>query len=246
MEKQNEQTKEEVLISSGNDVDVADMMKAGVHFGRKRSATNPKMKQYSFTVRNDIHVIDLDKTKEKLSIASDFLKNIVKNNGVVLFVGTRPQLKNLVKEAAISCQMPYATERWLGGTLTNWKEISGRLNYFLDLESKKNSGGLDKYTKHEQLKFSQEIERMSIVFDGLRTLKKIPEVVFVADAATNTATLLEAKKLGIPAVAIADMNANPDLINYLIPANSDGISSVKFILDKISKAISEVKKVGAK
>ncbi|MEK7119988.1 MAG: 30S ribosomal protein S2, partial [Patescibacteria group bacterium] len=198
MKLQTEEIKNEQESLSEENFDVSEMIKSGVHLGKKRSASHARMSPYVFSVRNDIQIIDLDKTSEKLSIASGFLKNTMQNGGVVLFVGTKVQLKNLVKDAAISCNMPYVTERWLGGTLTNWSEISKRLDYFLDLESKKSSGGLAKYTKHEQLKLSNQLEKLSVLFNGIRTLKKNPNVVFVVDAASHMATILEAKKLNIP------------------------------------------------
>jgi small subunit ribosomal protein S2 len=235
-----EEIKKEQKFLPEEDFNISEMIKSGVHLGKKRSASHAKMNPYVFSVKNDIQIIDLDKTAEKLSIASGFLKNTLQNGGVILFVGTRAQLKNLVKNAAISCNMPYVTERWLGGTLTNWSEISKRLNYFLDLESKKDSGKLAKYTKHEQLKLSNQLEKLSVLFNGIRTLKNIPDVVFVIDAASHIATLLEAKKLNIPVVAIADTDTDPELVNYIIPANSSSISSVKLILDKICQTVNPV------
>lgn len=240
MKLQTEEIKNEQESLSEENFDVSEMIKSGVHLGKKRSASHARMSPYVFSVRNDIQIIDLDKTSEKLSIASGFLKNTMQNGGVVLFVGTKVQLKNLVKDAAISCNMPYVTERWLGGTLTNWSEISKRLDYFLDLESKKSSGGLAKYTKHEQLKMSNQLEKLSVLFNGIKALKKNPNVVFVVDAASHMATLLEAKKLNIPVVAIADTDTNPELVNYIIPANSSSISSVKLILDKICETIHSI------
>lgn len=234
MEKQ---TEPNLVIASNDDIDVAEMMKVGAHVGRKRSASHPKMKPYVFAARNDIQMIHLDKTKERLSIALDFLKNAVKNGGTVLLVGTKPQLKEIVRSAAIAVGMPYVVERWIGGTITNWGQISQRLNYFLELEDKKKSGELEKYTKHEQLKFAQELERLEKTFGGLRSLKKPPEVIFIVDAAYHEAAILEARRTNIPVVALADTNANPDLINYLIPVNSDGVASVKYVLDRVVQGL---------
>jgi len=238
-----EQTKNEqesLLVETEENFDIAEMVKLGVHLGKKRSASHAQMSPYVFSVRNDIQIIDLDKTSERLSIASGFLKNAIQDGSVVLFVGTKIQLKDLVKNSAISCDMPYVTERWLGGTLTNWPEISRRRDYFLDLESKKNSGELTKYTKHEQLKISNQLEKLSILFGGIKMLKKNPNALFIVDAASHMAALLEAKKLNIPVVAIADTDTNPELVNYIIPANSSSISSVKLILDKVCQAIHSI------
>src|SRR3989339_779391 len=232
-----EQTTNEQKSLSEESFDASEMIKSGVHLGKKRSASHAKMSPYVFSVRNDIQIIDLDKTLEKLSIASEFLKNTIQNGGIVLFAGTKVKLKELVKNAAISCNMPYVTERWLGGTLTNWPEISKRRDHFLDLESKKNSGELAKYTKHEQLKMSNQMEKLAVLFTGIKMLKKIPNVLLVVDAASHMATLLEARKLNIPVVAISDTDTNPELVNYIIPAYSSSVSSVKLILDKICQTI---------
>lgn len=219
----------------------AQLLEAGVHFGHRTSRWNPKMKPYIFGVKNAVHIIDLDKTITKLKEAIDFIVDLVNQGSVILFVGTKPAVKKIIKEAAESCQMPYVTERWLGGTLTNFKTISKRLEYFKDLESKIAEGQLQKYTKKEQLGFQKELEGLRKNFEGIKNLTKTPQAIFLVDLKENQLAAKEAKKTGTALVAICDTNTDPSLVDWPIPGNDDAASAVKIIVETIAEAISQAK-----
>lgn len=219
-----------------------EMLKAGVHFGHQTTKWNPKMEPYIFTVKNNVHIIDLEKTNQKLKEALEFLRETVVRGGVVLFVGTSPAAKKVAKEAALKCQMPFISERWIGGTLTNFKVIAKRLEYFRDLENKKESGELKKYTKKEQHEFDQELMKLEKRFGGVKKITKIPEILFIFDAKENSLAIKEAKRTGVKVIALCDTNIDPTEIDYPIPSNDDAISSLQLIADYIVKAINEGKK----
>lgn len=216
---------------------INEMIKEGMHIGKVKSRSHPKMEGFIFGTRQNLQIIDLEKTSQKLSEALEFIKNIVKNNGTIIFVGTKMPSKLFVKDIAIKCNMPYVTERWLGGTFTNINTISKRINYFLDLEQKKASGELGKYTKKEQLGFEKEIIDLSKNFEGLKSFKKLPEAIFVVDSATHDWVVREAVRTKVPVIAIVDTDADPTKISYPIPANANSLGSVKFILEKVAEAI---------
>lgn len=216
---------------------INEMIKEGVHIGKVKSRSHPKMKAFVFGTRQNIQIIDLEKTVQKLSAAADFAKNIIKNNGTILFVGTKMPSKSLVKDVAVKCSMPYVSERWLGGTLTNINTILKRIEYFLDIEKKKATGELAKYTKKEQMGFEKEINDLSKNLEGLRNFKKLPDAIFVVDAAAHEWVVNEAIKTKVPIIAIVDTDANPIKVNYPIPANASSLGSVKFILEKMAEAI---------
>ena len=214
-----------------------EMLKAGVHFGHKKSSWNARMKPYVFALRNNIYIIDLEKTMEQLDKALDFIKEIVKKKGKILFIGTRPQCQNLVEETAKKCKMPYVISRWIGGLLTNFNIIRKRVEHLLDLEKKKSSGELKKYTKREQQKIDEEIEKLKKKFEGIKKLEKLPEAILVLSAKEQTSAIKEARIKNIPIIALVDTNSDPSLIDYPIPSNDDAISALKFMLDKITEAI---------
>lgn len=220
---------------------ISEMIKEGVHIGKVKSRSHPKMKGFIFGTRQNLQIIDLEKTVQKLSIATEFAKNIVKNNGTILFVGTKMPSKSLVMGAAVKCNMPYVSERWLGGTLTNINTILKRIEYFLDIEKKKATGELAKYTKKEQLGFEKEIRDLSKNLEGLRNFKKLPEAIFIIDAAAHEWVVNEANKMKVPIISIVDTDANPIKVNYPIPANASSLGSVKLILDKMTEAITSNK-----
>lgn len=223
-----------------------EMAQAGLHFGHKSSKIHPKMKPYLYGVRNGVHIIDLEKTAEKFKEALNFMKEAVADGKIILIVGTKIQAKALVKQTAEECGLPYITERWLGGTLTNFETIKKRIDYFKDLERKKKDGELENYTKKERIKFDEELKNLEIKFGGIKILDKIPDIVFVLDMQKDDLAIKEAKAKDVKVVALADTNVDPTLADYPIPANDDAMLSVKYILEKVKEVIknaqSKVKK----
>lgn len=218
-----------------------EMLQAGVHFGHKASKWHPKMKPYIFGERSDIHIINLELTAEKLKEALDFIKKTTAAGGVVLFVGSKDQAKEIVKRHATECDMPYVVTRWLGGTFTNFKTIKGVINKLTDLKTKQAAGELAKYTKKEQLNFQREIEKLEELVGGIETLTKIPEAIFVVDVKKEDTAVREAKKKNVPIVALCDTNVNPDDINYPIPANDDAVKSIEMMVGLVAAAVREGK-----
>lgn len=219
-----------------------EMLQKGVHFGHKKSKWNPAMEPYIFGVRNGVHIIDLDKTYDKLKEALDFLKKSVQEQKTVLFVGTAPSLKEVIKNTASECGMPYVVERWIGGTITNFKTIKHRLKYFRDLEKRKNTGELEKYPKVEQREFDRELARLEEKWGGVKELTSLPDILFTVNFEKDRLAIKEANDKQIPVVGICDTNADPNKLDYPIPANDDAIESVEYILNKVKKAILEGKK----
>ncbi len=213
------------------------LLEAGVHFGHRTSRWNPKMKGYIFGVRNGVHIFDLEKTVAKLQEAAVFAAETAQNGSYIIFVGTKPAVRKAVREAAIVCSMPFVDQRWLGGTLTNFKSISKRLEYFRDLEAKLAAGELKKYTKKEQLGFKKQLEELEKSFGGIKNLMKLPGAIFVSDLKENRPAVAEAKIAGVKVIAIADSSTDPNLADYPIPANDDALSSVKIIVETLAEAI---------
>ncbi len=222
-------------------IDPEEMTRAGVHFGHRTSRINPKMNQYLFGVRNTVHIIDVEKTKEKLVEALDFVQKLISENKILLLVGTKIQIKDLVKSVAEECGLPYIAERWLGGTFTNFSTILKRVNYYKDLEGKKSSGELEKYTKKERAKFDQELKGLEIKFKGIKDLSRLPDAIFVCDMRKDKLAVKEARDKGVKVIALCDTNVDPTLADYPIPASDDAISAVKYILDKLKEAILKAK-----
>jgi len=222
-------------------IDPEEMTQAGVHFGHRTSRIHPKMKPYLYGVRNAVHIIDLEKTVEKLKEALRFVQEIILSRKTLLLVGTKIQVKDLVKELAQDCSLPYVVERWLGGTFTNFEVIKKRIEYFKDLEKRKAEGELEKYPKKEKAKIDQELRNLEIKFGGIKNLEKLPDAIFILDMKKDAAAVKEAKTRGIKVIGIADTNVDPTLADFPIPANDDAISSVKYILDKVKEAIKKCK-----
>lgn len=220
-----------------------EMLKAGVHFGHKTSKWNPKMEPYIFGVRNNIHIIDLEKTTLGLNSALDFVKKIASANGVILFVGTKKQAQGLVKAAAMKINMPYVTNRWVGGLFTNYGIISKQIKLLEDLERGAKSGEFEKYTKKERLNLEKKSKKLDQKFGGLRSLKKLPDAIFVTDINQDKIAVLEAKNKSIPIIALADTDTDPTLVTYPIPANDDAVSSIRIIVDKIAEEFEKSKAV---
>jgi len=223
---------------------VEEMEEAGVNFGHKVSKLHPKMKDYVLGIKNGVHIFDLEKTVKELTKALAFISKIASEGKTIVFVGTKIQLKTIVKEAAEACGVPYVTERWLGGTFTNFETIQKRVSYFKDLEAKRIAGELSKYTKKEQLDFDREIAKLKVKFEGVRNMTKLPDAVLIFGLDRDLTCAKEAKIKGIKIVSIVDTNVNPDIVDYQIPANDDAISAVSYILEKVKSVIMSSKQIG--
>jgi small subunit ribosomal protein S2 len=222
-----------------------EMLKAGVHFGHQSSKWHPKMKQYIFGERGGVHIINVEKTAEKLEAALAFVTNTVSRGGSVLFVGTKPQAQDIVAKYATECGMPYVDARWLGGTLTNYGQLQRLIRHYLDLKDKRVKGELKKYTKLEQLQFDREIEELDGKIGGLSTLTRVPEALFVLDARHEKTAVREARAMKVPMVALVDSNVNPMGIEYVIPGNDDAVNSIDMIAKLVAGAVTEGKSKAA-
>jgi len=222
-------------------LDLEEIIKAGVHLGHRKSRIHPKMQPFLQGVRNTIHIIDPEKTVEKLTEALKFIKESITEGKVLLLVGTKIQIKEISRQAALECGLPYVSERWLGGTFTNFGSIKKRLDYFKDLEKKRSEGELEKYTKKERADFDKEIKGLDTKFGGIKNLEKLPDIILVLDMKKDVLAVREARQKGIKVIGISDTNIDPTLADYPIPANDDAISSVKYILDKVKGAVLSAK-----
>ena len=219
-----------------------EMLKAGVHFGHQKSRWHPKMEQYIFGVRNGVHIIDLEKTQEQLEKALNYVKNLAAKGQVILFVGTKRQAREITKAAAISCEMPYLVERWIGGLLTNFDEVKRRLKKYHNLKEMFASGEIEKYTKKEQVTMKKQLEKLDKYLIGLTSLDKMPDALYIADMRTEKTALAEAERTEVPTVAVCDTNVNPEQVNYAIPANDDAVNSIKLIVEMVAEAVKEGRK----
>jgi small subunit ribosomal protein S2 len=224
-------------------INIDEMAEAGVNLGHKVSKLHPKMKQYVFGIKNNVHTFDLDKTALELRKALNFVSKLISEGKQIVFVGTKIQLKEIVKSAADECGVPYVTERWLGGTFTNFETISKRVEYYKDLERKKLTGELEKYTKKERLNFDKELAILKTKFEGIKNMSKLPDAVFIFDLAKDDTCAKEAIIKKIKIIGIADSNVNPEIADYAIPANDDAISSVKYIAEKVTEVILNAKEL---
>jgi small subunit ribosomal protein S2 len=220
---------------------IEEMLKAGMHFGHRTSKWHPKMDPFIFGQRNNVHIINLTKSQKMLGAALDFVKKTTKEGGIILFVGTKTQVKKTIKNTAEEIGMPYITEKWLGGCLTNFNVIKRSIKKYNDLLQKKQAGKLDKYTKKERLDFDREIDRLELRVGGLSQLTKIPDAIFIWDIKKEKTALSEAKKKHIPIIAVCDTNVNPEGIDYVIPANDDATKTIKLILGLVKEAVLEGK-----
>ena len=221
-------------------VDIKALLEAGVHFGHKTSHWHPKMAKYIHSKRQDSHIIDLVKTVEGLEIALPFLTKVAASGKQILFVGTKKHTKDIIRAAAIAAGQPYVTERWLGGTLTNVATVAQQVKKLKDLEKRMASGDLEKrYSKLEVQRFQEEIDDLNNKYSGIKDLKGKPGAVLIMDVIGDMNAIKEANVLGIPVVAVVDTNADPSLIQYIIPGNDDAIKGVQLLLDYASQAIAE-------
>jgi len=218
-----------------------EMAEAGLHLGHSTSKTHPRMKPYIYGTRNAVHIIDLEKTAEKLKEALKFIGELISEKKNLLLVGTKVQIKDLVKKTAEDCSLPYVTERWLGGTFTNFEIIKKRTERFKELEQLKASGALEKYTKKERAKFDKELQLFQKKFGGIKELNQLPEAILILDMKKDIAAIREAKIKGVKVIGLAHTNVDPTLADYPIPGNDDAIPSLAYILDKIKEVILKAK-----
>lgn len=222
-------------------ISMKQLLEAGVHFGHQTRRWNPKMAPYIFTARNGIHIIDLQKTVGKVDDAYNAIVNVVKNGGTVLFVGTKKQAQEAIKEEAIRCGEFYVDVRWLGGMLTNFKTIESRIKRLKDLERMENDGSFDRLPKKEVGLLKKEREKLEANLGGIKDMRALPTAIFVVDPKKEKLCISEAKKLGITLIGIADTNADPEELDYVIPGNDDAIRAVKLIVERMADAVIEAK-----
>ncbi len=222
-------------------VAMKQLLEAGVHFGHQTRRWDPKMAEYIFQARNGIHIIDLQKTSKKLDEAYEFIRSQAEEGKTILFVGTKKQAQECIKEAAQKCGMYYVDQRWLGGMLTNFKTIKARVQRLKDLEKMQEDGTFDVLPKKEVILLKKEMEKLETNLGGIKDMEEIPGVIFLVDPKKEYITINEAKRLGIPTVGIVDTNCNPEVLDYPIPGNDDAIRAVKLITDVMANAVIEGK-----
>jgi len=216
---------------------IKELLEAGAHFGHQTSRWHPKMKQYIFTKRNKIHIVDLEKTAEMLDTACQFVKQASADGGKILFVGTKKQAQSIIEEEALRCGMYFINQRWIGGILTNFTTIQSRMDYLVRLEDQQERGEFQRLPKKEARKKIEEIEKLNRNMGGFKEMTELPDVIYIVDPAKERIAIAEAHKMRIPIVAIVDTNCNPDEIDYPIPANDDAIRAIKLITGKIASAV---------
>ncbi len=220
-------------------VTMKQLLEAGVHFGHRTRRWNPKMRQYIFTERSGIHIIDLHQTMTRINEYYEMVRRLVAGGGTILFVGTKRQAQGMIEQEATRCGMPYIHNRWLGGTLTNWATIKQRIDYLNRQERRKSNGEFQSLPKIEQLVIDRELAKLNRRIGGIKTLTEMPNLIFVIDTIREELAVKEANKIGIPLIAVTDTNSDPDKIAYIIPGNDDAIRSVKLITQIIADAVEE-------
>jgi small subunit ribosomal protein S2 len=215
------------------------LLESGVHFGHRTNKWDPRMKPYIFTERNGIHIIDLQQTVKSINTAFNVIRSTAAEGGVVLFVGTKRQAQETIKEEAVRCGMPYVTERWLGGLLTNWSTMHQRVQELERMEKLIETGEVNRLTKKEGLLIQREIDRLQLRLSGVRNMSRLPDVVFLIDVSREVAAVHEANLLNIPIVALVDTNCDPTPVDYVIPSNDDAIRAIKLLVGKMADAVLE-------
>jgi small subunit ribosomal protein S2 len=215
------------------------LLEAGVHFGHQTRRWDPKMKPFIFTERNGIHIIDLQQTVGRLSEAMNFVRDLAANGGVLLFVGTKKQAQETIEQEAARCGMPYVNQRWMGGMLTNFQTIQGRIRRLAELEAARDRGEFERRPKKEASELEEEIAKLNRLLGGMKMLGRLPDAVFVVDPNREAIAVAEARRLDLPLVAMVDTNCNPDVIDYPIPANDDAIRAIRLLTGKIADAVLE-------
>jgi small subunit ribosomal protein S2 len=222
-------------------ITVKQLLEAGAHFGHQTGHWHPKMKNYIFTQRNGIHIIDLEQTVTLLNKTCAFVRELVSNGQTIMFVGTKKQAQDIIEEEAKRCGMYYVNQRWLGGMLTNFNTIQGRIDYLVRLEDKKSRGELDYLSKKDKLKVEKEMAKLNKLMGGFKEMTALPGALFIIDPTKEKIALNEAQKVGVKLVATVDTNCNPDGIDYIVPANDDAIKAIKVICSHIANAVLEGK-----
>ncbi len=222
-------------------IGIKQLLEAGAHFGHQTGRWHPRMKSYIFTKRNGIHIIDLEQTAVKLKEACEYVRDLVADGGTILFVGTKKQAQESVVEEARRCEMYYVDQRWLGGMLTNFTTIQTRIDHLVRLEDQLSRGEFGRLSKKEVLKIGEEIDKLNRQMGGFKEMTVLPSALFIIDPIKESIAIKEAKRMGIPVVAIVDTNCNPDEIDYPIPANDDAIRAIRLMCSKIADAVLEGK-----
>ena len=220
-------------------VTMKQLLEAGVHFGHQTRRWNPKMKRFLYGERNGIYIIDLHQTLDRIAVAYTFVRDLVADGGTLMFVGTKKQAQDPVAEFAASCGMPYVNERWLGGMLTNFETISGRVRKLSELEGQRAAGDFEQMPKKEALLYGRELEKLERNLGGIRALRRLPDAIFVIDTKKEHIAVTEANKLHMPVVAVVDTNCDPDVITYVIPGNDDAIRSGALMCRVVAEAVRE-------
>ena len=221
---------------------ILEMLQAGVHFGHQKSRWHPKMERFIFTERNGVHIIDLEKTQAQLESVLADVKKMASEGKQILFVSTKPQARQIVKDAAEACGMPFLVDRWLGGFLTNFAEIRKLIKKYMTLKEQQASGELEKYTKNEQVQIGKQLEKMDTYLGGLVTLSNQPDALFVPAVQREKTAMTEANRTGVAVIGVCDTNANPDNVQYVIPANDDAVKAIDMIVALVRDAIIEGRK----
>lgn len=224
-------------------ISMKQLLESGVHFGHQKRRWDPRMKPYIFTERNNIYIIDLQQTVKLMDEAYHFVRDLVSDNGTILFVGTKKQAQESISSEAERCGMPYVNFRWLGGTLTNFSTINQRVKYLFQLEEMERGGQFTVLPKKEVINLKREQEKLNRLLSGIKNMDKLPDALFIIDPKRERNAVTEAVKLSIPIVAIVDTNCNPEEIDYIIPGNDDAIRSIKLISSVIADAVMEGKKI---
>jgi small subunit ribosomal protein S2 len=222
-------------------VSMKALLESGVHFGHRTNKWNPGMRPYIFTERNGIHIIDLQQTVKAINTAYNVIRDSVANGGVVMFVGTKRQAQDTVREEAMRCGMPYVTERWLGGMLTNWSTMHQRIQELERMEKLFTTGEIENLTKKEALLIQREITRLNVHLSGVRNMTRVPDLLFVVDVDREYLPVHEANLLGIPVIALVDTNCDPSFVDYVIPSNDDAIRAIKLLVAKMADGVEEGK-----
>jgi len=222
-----------------SNVSMKALLETGVHFGHRTPKWNPKMAPFIFTERNGIHIIDLQQTLSNLNHYYDMVRDIIAKGGTVLFVGTKRQAQEVVAQEAGRCHMPYVNQRWLGGTLTNWRTIRERIDTLKKLEKRRDAGEFDLITKKEALMLQRKIEKLQLRLGGIRDMKRLPDMLIVVDTIREETAVKEANILNIPVLALADTNSDPDSIDYIVPANDDAVRAIKLLVTTFADAVLE-------
>ena len=220
-------------------VKMRDLLETGVHFGHRTTKWNPKMDEFIFTQRNGIHIIDLQQTLRNLNEYYDVVRDTVTDGGTVLFVGTKRQAQDTIEKEARRAGMPFVNQRWLGGTLTNWRTIKDRIDTMKQLERRRDGGEFELLTKREGVMLEREIEKLNHRLGGLRDMKHLPDLVVIVDTYREMTAVLEANKLKIPILAVVDTNSDPDYIDYIVPGNDDAMRSIKLLVNTFAEACVE-------